>query len=150
MGKLKHGQARKGAKTRTYRLWESMHRRCYMPSQDSYHLYGGRGIKVHQQWHTFSGFLNDMGHCPDGLSLDRIEVGKDYEPGNCRWATAEQQARNKRSNHRITYNGETLTLIEWAERMGLKWRTLRARLEDYRWPLERALTAPLVRGRPRA
>jgi hypothetical protein len=112
-----------------------------MPSQDSYPIYGGRGIGVCDRWRNFENFLVDMGDCPPGQSLDRRDNNRDYEPGNCRWADGKTQGRNKRANHWITFKGETLTLVEWAERVGLKEKTLRARLVDHGWTLERALTA---------
>lgn len=143
MGKLKHGQARRGRKTRTYRLWEAMHRRCNNPSQDSYPLYGGRGIRVCFQWHRYDAFLADMGECPPGYSIDRIDSNGHYEPSNCRWVPMAAQAKNKRNNRPITFNGETKLLTEWASVVGLKWKTLRARLDDHGWTVERALTTPL-------
>lgn len=122
-----------------------MRRRCRLPSQASYHLYGGRGIKVCERWNLFVNFLSDMGECPEGHSLDRINSNGNYEPGNCRWVPMTDQAKNKRNNRPLTFNGETKLLTEWAAAIGISWRTLRARLDDHKWPLERALTEA-VRG----
>jgi hypothetical protein len=92
-----HGQAAAGG-TRTYHAWKSMVRRCTNPSSADWARYGGRGISVCSRWLRFEDFLADMGGCPDGLSLDRINNEGNYEPGNCRWTTWEQQMRNRRSN----------------------------------------------------
>lgn len=89
-----HGKARTG----TYRSWEAMKQRCTNPNYSEFYLYGGRGIKVCERWLQFESFLADMGVRPEGKSIDRIDVNGDYTKDNCRWATATEQARNKR-NH---------------------------------------------------
>lgn len=72
--------------------------RCNDPNSNRWSLYGGRGITVCPQWRTFQGFLADMGERPPGKTLDRINVDGNYEPDNCRWATASEQARNRRKH----------------------------------------------------
>jgi hypothetical protein len=92
-----HGQAGGGG-TRTYHAWKSMVRCCTNPSSADWVRYGGRGITVCPRWHHFEDFLADMGPCPDNLTLDRINNEGNYEPGNCRWTTWQQQMLNRRSN----------------------------------------------------
>jgi hypothetical protein len=102
-----------------------MIQRCYNPNRDGYKNYGGRGIKVCERWHIFENFYNDVGDCPEGLTLDREDNNKDYAPENCRWATNKEQSNNTRRNHRVTYKGETKTLSQWAQDLGINKSKLR-------------------------
>ncbi|MCA9340178.1 MAG: AP2 domain-containing protein [Candidatus Saccharibacteria bacterium] len=89
--------------TPTYNGWSSMIQRCTNPDNPAYYRYGGRGIAVCSKWMRFEGFLDDMGERPENdLSLDRIDVDGDYCKKNCRWATAEEQARNIRARNHVT------------------------------------------------
>ena len=140
--------------TPEHRAWCCMMTRCYWlrPSDKSYPWYQGAGVTVCERWHNFSDFLADMGPKPSPKhSLDRFpNAFGNYEPGNCRWATPKEQARNwKNRNVLYEHNGEALTLSEWAERIGLRRESLRDRLQSG-WTLERALTTPPVRQRKRA
>jgi hypothetical protein len=91
-----HGHARVGARTREYSSWHSMVSRCTNPNIEPYAKYGARGIKVCARWLDFVNFLADMGERPPNTSLDRIDNDGNYEPGNCRWATASEQMKNRR------------------------------------------------------
>ncbi len=91
------------SKTRPYRIWRDMINRCHYENYPERHLYGGRGIEVCVKWReSFEEFINDMGFPPPNLSIDRINVNGNYEPGNCRWATAKEQAANtRRTNSKL-------------------------------------------------
>lgn len=93
-----HGEANVTGKSPEYATWVQMKTRCGNPNYIEFHLYGGRGIKVCDRWaNSFEDFLSDMGRKPSAKhSIDRINTNGDYEPGNCRWATAKQQAQNRR------------------------------------------------------
>ncbi len=107
-------------KRKEYRAWRSMLLRCNYPNHKSYKVYGGRGVKVCERWLAFKAFWDDMGPRPSPThSLDRIDNDGNYEPHNCRWATREEQQRNKRNNHLVTYNGETKCVAEWAILFGI-------------------------------
>lgn len=96
-----HGHAPRRNQTSTYRCWAAMMRRCSNPHTKDYPEYGGRGIAVCDHWRQFEQFLSDMGERPDGLSIDRFPNNDgNYEPGNCRWATPTEQARNRRKARR--------------------------------------------------
>lgn len=137
-----HGHAANHTISKTYHSWAGMKARCSNPKNSHYHIYGGKGIKVCERWHRFENFLADMGEKPTGASLDRIDPEKDYSPENCRWADAAQQANNKTNNRYITAFGETLTLSQWAERIGVTHGSLVFRIDKAGWPLEKALSTP--------
>lgn len=124
---LKHGESY--PKSKEYIAWTNMKKRCYDKKYSSYKNYGARGIRVHSDWlNDYSKFLKDMGRCPDGMSLDRINNGRGYGPKNCRWATKFEQCNNMRSNRLITHNGKTQTMAQWAREIGLNYKNLDSRL----------------------
>lgn len=123
-----HGASRVGKLTREYRIWQHMRGRCGNPTNDSYHNYGGRGIKVCERWdNSFELFLEDMGPCPPGRTIERKDVNGDYELENCRWISKGRQSWNRRDTIRITRDGETLPLKEWASRLGFSYGTVTKR-----------------------
>lgn len=122
------------------KTWESMIRRCQNPADKDFHRYGARGIKVCERWMSYANFVADMNPRPTGKTLDRINNDGHYEPSNCRWATRREQDNNRRSNHRITFNGETKTIAEWARATGIKVGRLYDRLITEGWTVERALS----------
>lgn len=124
-------------------VWTGMMRRCENPADDSYPRYGGRGITVCERWHAIENFVADMGSAyRHGLTLERINNDGPYTPKNCRWATATEQANNRRSNTALRYNGRTQNLREWADETGINYGTLWERVKIHGWSAERALTTP--------
>jgi hypothetical protein len=144
-----HGDTKGRRYSREYACWRSMLDRCSKPSQESYRLYGERGVTVCERWReSFDNFLGDMGRKPTSShSIDRIHVEGNYEPSNCRWATPKQQGRNKRTNRIINHNGLSLTLVEWTERTGIKASTISMRLDHYGWNVSEALSTKPRRRR---
>lgn len=130
--------------TPTYYSWSSMLGRCNNPNDPSYPRYGGRGIGVCERWSAFESFLADMGERPEGKTLDRFpnKFGN-YEPGNCRWATAKEQANNLERNFVTTFRGRRFTLRELSDETGVPYNRLRDRIYKRGWDAERALTAPM-------
>lgn len=123
-----------------YDTWIAMIDRCHSPKCHAYSTYGGRGISVCERWReSFDHFCLDMGPRPPGHSIDRIDNNGNYEPSNCRWATAKEQGRNTRTNRLLEMKGQRLTLTEWAELIGIDRSTLWHRLRRG-YSIERALT----------
>lgn len=131
--------------TTEYGIWKSMRGRCNNPKNRDYVRYGGRGVRVCAEWESFEVFLADVGRRPSpGYSLDRIDNNGNYEPGNVRWATREEQNNNTRRNRRVGFDGRLLTLKGWEVVTGIGRTTLFERLKAG-WSVEKALTTP-VRG----
>lgn len=131
--------------TPTHSSWHAMMLRAGTGSHRDRVRYLDRGITVCERWRKFENFLADMGERPPGTSIDRIDNSRGYEPGNCRWATVLQQQRNRSSNRLLTWNGETLTTAEWAERTGIERHTIGYRIRNG-WSVEDALTIPVSRS----
>lgn len=117
-------------KTTEYCSWKEMHRRCYNKNYKEYRNYGGRGIKICDEWiHSFTNFLNDMGKKPTpDCTIDRINNDGDYEKSNCRWATPMTQGNNTRKVKLITHDGKTLSIRGWAREVGMPYPTLQKKL----------------------
>lgn len=151
--KLTHGESiRKSINkkcSREYQTWCNMISRCENKNDNSYENYGGRGISVCERWrNSYENFLEDMGRRPRGKEIDRFpDNDGNYEPGNVRWATKAEQARNKRTNHMITFQGETLCLDDMSSKYGFRKGTVGARINKYGWSIEDALTTPLYERR---
>ena len=131
-----------------YSSYNNMKTRCFNKNHSQYGDYGGRGITVYDRWlgkDGFKNFLLDMGKRPDGASLDRIDVNGMYSPRNCRWATRIEQQNNMRTNHLITYDGETHTLTEWSRKKGLSMQVLYNRIMNYKWNIGDALNTPSIK-----
>ena len=144
-GCLKHNgyhYTHKLGKPKTYSHWVNMKTRCYNKNSVKYKTYGERGITVCDEWLDFKNFHEwaiTHGY-EDGLTIDRIDNDKGYCPENCRWVTRLQQAKNKRNNHMITYNGITDTIEGWNTRLGYYPDCIRRRIVDRGWDVIRALT----------
>lgn len=142
-----HGKSQ----TPEYRVYLWMLERCYRPTATGYKDYGARGITVCDRWIDNNGFLNflaDMGEKPTPKhSIERIDTNGNYCPENCKWATRKEQARNTRRTVRITYDGRTQSLADWADEYGLPYGILYARLSRLRWDIHKSLTLP-IRQRP--
>lgn len=131
--------------SRLYRIWIGMKTRCENPTEPDYHLYGGRGIAICDEWKDFAAF-NDWAMSNgyrDDLSIDRKNTDGDYCPENCRWATMKEQQNNRRNNRLITHNGKTQSLAQWSAELGISRHTLNSRINLMGWSAERALTEPV-------
>ena len=136
--------------TRIYQEWVGMKQRCTNPNNNRYSDYGGRGIKVCDDWlkepdKFFEWALNNGYN--DNLTLDRIDVNGNYEPSNCRWVDIKTQCRNRRSNIYVYYNGEKITLIELSEKTGISYSALSSRY--HKGDRNERLTRPLKKSTPR-
>ena len=134
----RHGQRH----TREYAAWHSMKDRCFNKNSNAFKDYGLRGITVTQPWvESFEAFFAEVGRRPSPRhTLGRIDNNGNYEPGNVRWETMSEQARNRRSSRHITCNGVTRLLVEWSQATGLKRNTITRRIDVYGWSVARALT----------
>ena len=114
-----------------YKAWDNIKNRCNNPNDPRYSDYGGRGIALDEKWRTFEKFYEDVGPRPSiNYSLDRKDNDKGYVPGNVRWATAVEQANNRRNNVVVQHNGETLTLAQLSRKTGISYNTVRDRFKN--------------------
>lgn len=134
-----------GSRTRLYIIWKGIRQRCNNPNCKIYKNYGGRGIKICNEWNDYNNFKEwaiNNGY-KENLSIDRIDVNGNYTPENCRWTTSKVQANNKRNNRLLTLNGTTKTMSEWSEETGIKVATIWDRLNKG-WSVEKTLSQKVV------
>ena len=136
----KHGLSH----TRLHRIWHSMYCRCYYKTTNQYKNYGGKGIKVCNEWKHIEGFINFYNWAihngyKEELTLDRIDNEKDYCPENCRWSTPKFQSNHKTNNVYYTYKGKMQTSKQWCDEYNISQTTFKDRLKRG-WTLEQALT----------
>lgn len=134
---ITHGMS----KSREYIIWTHMISRCFNVSDKVFKHYGGRGITICDEWrHDFMAFYRHIGRRPSPKhSIDRIDNDGNYEPGNVRWATIQQQNNNSRNTRNITLHGWTMTLSNWARFVGLKRETLLCRMDRSGWPVVKTI-----------
>lgn len=128
-GMLSHGMSY----TKEHRAWCSMKTRCFNENEPGYARYGGRGITVYEPWRaSFEAFYEHIGPCPSSShSLDRFpDPNGNYEPGNVRWATAQEQALNRRSNVLLKIGSRTMTITEWSREIGVSFGVIKRRFAD--------------------
>ena len=124
-----------------YSVWVRIKERCYNKNAKPYLDYGGRGIAMCDEWRDDFQMFYDWSIASGykkGLSIDRIDNNGNYEPSNCRWATAKEQSRNRRSNKMIKYNGEVKSLSEWCELLELNFDTAKSRINLLGWSIDKA------------
>jgi hypothetical protein len=133
-------------KSKEYGIWHGMKNRCTNPRDPGWPYYGGRGIAVCDRWKdSFADFFADMGQRPSSLhSLERENVDGPYSPENCCWANATEQMRNRRDNVMLSYQGKTLSVYDWADMVGIHFKTILTRLARG-WAIDRALKEPVER-----
>lgn len=144
-GCMRHKYSHGLSHTRAATAWRDMMNRCYNPDFLKFDGWGGRGITVDERWHSIENFWDDMGEPPEGLTLERINNELGYSLANCKWDTYRNQLRNRRNNVWVTAFGETAILMDWAEKSGLTFNTIRLRLKRGMLP-EDALTLTTRRG----
>ena len=135
------------SKTQAYKAWAKIIGRCENPEDPSYPRYGGRGIKICTQWReSFQAFLDYVGCRPSPEhTLDRYpDNNGNYEPGNVRWATKAEQAKNRRTTVEITLNGKTQCMSDWAKEIGISKGTLWSRIRAHGWSPQKAISTPKI------
>lgn len=132
---------------REYHSWIGMRQRCLYSGHIEFHRYGGRGISICSQWMaSFENFLKDMGVCPDGYSLDRINLDGPYSPQNCRWATKAEQSVNTSRNVHVELDGERMTLKQLATKIGINYYRLHAYYRRRGLSLDEAIARSKEKG----
>jgi hypothetical protein len=143
-----------GGISRLNNIYDNMKQRCYNPNRDVYKYYGGRGIKICDEWNNRERVRLQNGTCSkgwlafkkwalengyqDNLTIDRIDPNGNYEPSNCRWVTMKVQSNNLRNNVRLTYKGRTQTIHEWCDELNLNYYCIRDRICRKGWDVTEA------------
>ncbi len=140
---LKNGATENGKQTRTYQAWANMKQRVTNPRRPDFRNWGGRGIQIYKRWNQFENFLMDMGICPPGMTLERKNNSRNYEPGNCKWATRKVQSNNRRDTVYFEFRGRRLSISQWSSVTGISYRTLHSR-RAWGWSIKDILTVPVV------
>lgn len=130
-------------KTKSYSSWSHAKNRCLNANHHAYYDYGGRGITICDEWLTFEGFYKDMGECPEGMSLDRIDVNGNYEKKNCRWSTRSEQQRNRRDSTLFFFNGKNASIHELSNDFGISAQLIRYRVFKMKMNIYDALNTPI-------
>lgn len=139
-----HGDSVGGKRAKEYMIWLTAKQRTCNPNNPRYPHYGARGITMCERWkNSYEAFLEDMGRCPDRHQLERINNDGNYEPSNCKWATKVQQMNNMRTNFRVTHDGRTQTVAQWAREFGMSDNVLRGRLH-LGWSFTEAVSTPVI------
>ena len=141
-----HGESR----TRLYRVWQNIHRRCTCKTSEQYSRYGGKGITLCEEWENsflaFKKWAYDNGYnenAPKGVcTIDRIDNSKGYYPDNCRWVGRSEQQNNRSVNHKLTIGEETRTIAQWASISGKSFGQIYSRLRKG-WDAESAVFKPI-------
>lgn len=127
-------------KTREYVIWAGIKARCNNPLNPAYNRYGGKGITMCTEWEvSFEKFISDMGKCPIGLTIERIDNNKGYYKENCKWASYNDQAINRSSTLFIEYKGGKKPLIVWCKELKKDYKMVFARLTKLKWSIEDSL-----------
>ena len=121
-----------------YRKWSSMLQRCENPNHIAFRYYGGAGVKVCQEWHSYDAFYRDMGDPPPGTWLDRKKNEIGYQPGNCRWVTTKESAANRKPRSKVEGS-----LADMARKAGLPYPVVYQRMRSGLWTLDKALSTPV-------
>ena len=133
--------------TPLYNHWYSMINRCENPNNHAFKDYGGRGIKVCEEWHDYITFkkwvMETKPISKQELTVDRIDVNGNYSPDNCRWTSRKIQARNRTSNILIEFEGKKQSLIEWCEELHLDYKRIHNRISKLHWTFEKAISTPV-------
>lgn len=123
--------------------WTKAKDRCFNSKHPAFHKYGGSGITMCDKWkNSFEEFYSELGLCPRGHTIDRIDNNKGYEPGNCRWASKKTQSQNSVWPRVVTIAGVSKNISEWAAVYGISNSVIYNRLNKLMWPIEQAVTTP--------